>query len=216
MRWTLAKSSFNLSRSSATPCASTAAKAAGATFESLNVVRRRFSSMLETITPYQSPNASAPLLEHYRSSWPDANIDRAEEEAVVEQLPPRTVPDKCLRFEYTAVFRTGEELYYKHLPVNPENFKVKMRVFLYDLQLEDEEKCILLRMVGPRYNVGKQEITFTAKKFPSRLENKKYLVLLLERLLAESRRLSSIREQFEADVAASAAAEAAGEATESL
>ena len=38
-------------------------------------------------------------------------------------------------------------------------------------------------MVGTRYNVGKKEIKLTCERFPNRIENKRYLVLLLENLV---------------------------------
>jgi hypothetical protein len=50
-----------------------------------------------------------------------------------------------------------------------------------------------------RYNSGRNEITLVADRFPSRIENKRYLVLLLENLLAEARRLA---EEFNEELSA--------------
>jgi hypothetical protein len=44
-------------------------------------------------------------------------------------------------------------------------------------------------MVGSRYNVGKREIKLTADRFPNRIENKRYLSVILEKLVAEAKTL---------------------------
>jgi hypothetical protein len=46
-------------------------------------------------------------------------------------------------------------------------------------------------MVGPRYDGARDEVRIVCKRFPNRIENKRYSVLLLERLLAEARRLTA-------------------------
>lgn len=51
-------------------------------------------------------------------------------------------------------------------------------------------------MVGPRYNPGGQMIKLTCEKFPNRLENRKYLIFMLEELLLEAKRLSKERENY--------------------
>jgi hypothetical protein len=48
----------------------------------------------------------------------------------------------------------------------------------------------MIRMVGPRYNQGRHEIKLTASRFTNRVENKRYLVYLLEQLVAEAKELS--------------------------
>jgi hypothetical protein len=66
-----------------------------------------------------------------------------------------------------------------------------------DLKLENElEKAIFMRMVGKRYNVGKQELKLTCEKFTNRIENRKYLVYTLELLLSETRRLSKESDKY--------------------
>ena len=66
-----------------------------------------------------------------------------------------------------------------------------------DLPLDGDERLIFLRMVGSRVQVGNGELKLTADVFPDRMENKKYLILQLENLLAESKRLNSIKEIVE-------------------
>ena len=61
-----------------------------------------------------------------------------------------------------------------------------------DLKLSKWEEKILIEMVGKRFNVGRREITLITERFPNRIENKKYLIFLLEKLVSETRRISQI------------------------
>lgn len=65
-----------------------------------------------------------------------------------------------------------------------------------DLPLDDAEKAIFVRMVGKRLKVGNGELKLTADKFPNRMENRKYLIFLLENLIAESKRLNALKGEF--------------------
>ena len=71
------------------------------------------------------------------------------------------------------------------------------QVNVNDLGLTSAEESVLRRLVGKRYNPGRNEITLVADQFPSRMENKKYLVLLLENLCSEARRLAA---EFKDDI----------------
>ena len=51
-------------------------------------------------------------------------------------------------------------------------------------------------MVGPRYNTGKKEVRLTSDRFSNRVENKKYLTNLLEKLIAESKLLASTASDY--------------------
>ena len=51
-------------------------------------------------------------------------------------------------------------------------------------------------MVGTRYNVGKKEIKLTCERFPNRIENKRYLVLLLENLVRECKKLFAMSGKY--------------------
>lgn len=50
------------------------------------------------------------------------------------------------------------------------------------------EKDIFVQMVGKRLRVGNGELLLTTDKFPNKMENRKYLVFLLENLIAESKK----------------------------
>ena len=51
-------------------------------------------------------------------------------------------------------------------------------------------------MVGPRYNQGKKQVKLTTDRFPNRIENKRYLIMLLENLLLETKNIYSISDQY--------------------
>jgi hypothetical protein len=140
---------------------------------------------------YTSRGAAQPLVQNYRNSWPETEYFAPTQSEDDFALPPRTVKDDVLRFKLTARFDFGASLYYPHLDTHPGDFKVSLMVFTNDLNLTPEELKILLRMVGPRYNHNKKEIKITCKRFPNRIENKRFAVLTLEKLLVEARRIAA-------------------------
>mmetsp|Transcript_22365 Transcript_22365/g.37407 ORF Transcript_22365/g.37407 Transcript_22365/m.37407 type:complete len:185 (+) Transcript_22365:56-610(+) len=147
-----------------------------------------------TLPHHHNLKSNAPLIENYRSSWPDPIPDKPAHTLL--DLPKRTVPDKVLRFQFTANFSSGGSIFYSHLKTNPADFKVIMKVSLSDLPLDGDEKLIFVRMVGKRLNVGNQELKLTSDIFPDRLENRKYLILQLEKLLAEAKRLNNLKDNY--------------------
>jgi Mitochondrial ribosomal subunit protein len=60
-----------------------------------------------------------------------------------------------------------------------------------DLGLSKDEEAIFKEMIGKRYNQGRKEVRLTCNMFPNRIENKRYLITLLENLVAEAKRLGS-------------------------
>lgn len=143
------------------------------------------------------PPASAPLVENFRTSWPEAKPSTVSvsSESVQEKLPPRTVSDDDLRFEMSATYDPGSSLFYDHMKMNPADFKVVLKVSLPDLNLTPNQRKVFIEMLGPRYCVGSQEIKLTAARFGNRVENKRYLIFLLENLLRECRKITAMAEQ---------------------
>lgn len=83
-----------------------------------------------TSVPYHHDSESnAPLIQHFRSAWPDAIKDVPAEYQT--ELPTRTVPDEKLRFNFTTSFDQGTAFFHQHLEGNPADFKVKMTVTYY-------------------------------------------------------------------------------------
>ena len=72
-----------------------------------------------------SPSPRFPLIEHYKSSWPEMT-PRAT--ITPQNLPVRTIPDSVLRFEMSAAYDQGSSLFYSHMKVNPADFKVILKV----------------------------------------------------------------------------------------
>ncbi len=164
-------------------------------------------TMATVIRSHNNRNSNAPLLEKYRPVWPDSDFGKGK----IEELPIRTIDDNDLNFGLTASFEHGAALFYPHLPHNPADFKVKLlvsvrgynickifriclhivllQVAIDKLGLNKEEQEILIRMVASRYNVGKREIMLTSDKFPNRIENKRYLSVMLEKLVSAAKML---------------------------
>jgi hypothetical protein len=142
-----------------------------------------------SIHHYNSPNSHAPLIERYRPSWPDADFELVDQ-SQFPQLPPRTVPDDLFNFEYRTSSTKGTAKFYTHLMVNPADIRVRAKFYLKDMPLSKLEKQIFVGLLGPRYNVGNQQFKLTCEKFQNRLENSKYIIFLLESLLADARRIA--------------------------
>jgi hypothetical protein len=136
--------------------------------------------------------AAQPLMGHYRPRWPVA----AAKELPVDLAPvKRTVPSEKLRFQFRSTFGHGSSVLYPHLKFHPADFKVGLVVKVEDCGFtSDFEEEVFIEMVGPRYNTGKKEVRLTSDRFQNRVENKKYLTILLEKLIAESKRIASISE----------------------
>lgn len=163
-----------------------------ATPTQLMVARSLSSTSTNTsMSKHNRAGATTPLVQHYRGSWPNTAHDLPVD---VEEplLPPRTIDDKVLHFKLSARYDFGSSVFYPNLDYHPADFKVSLMVKTADLGLNEEELKIFLHMVGPRYNQGKKEVKLTCKRFPNRIENKRFLVLTLENLLAEAKNLSSL------------------------
>ncbi|CAM9408077.1 unnamed protein product [Chrysoparadoxa australica] len=69
---------------------------------------------------------------------------------------------------------------------HPAQSKVELRVNVGDLLLTKEQVDRLKVLVGPRLKARTQELVLTADHFPSRVDNKRYLIYLLEELVHEA------------------------------
>jgi hypothetical protein len=155
----------------------------------VTAMRACSSEVVAPLHQHNSKTASRPLISQYRSRWP-----RPAKRAVAEDLKPipRTVPGDKLRFQFRATFGHGSSILYPHLKFHPADYKVGLVVKVADCGFSsDLERNIFIEMVGKRYNTGKKEVRLTTDRFSNRIENKKYLTLLLERLIAESKKLAA-------------------------
>ena len=75
--------------------------------------------------------------------------------------------------------------------VSPGEHRVTVKVALKDIPFEnDHEKDIFMEIVGARYNPTKGDLQLSSDKFASRIENKRYLVDMIEKIVANSRQLA--------------------------
>ena len=130
--------------------------------------------------------------------FPDAipehlrELDLAELERLAgpeeEAAPPRPGARRILEWEFRFLIGdgAGEE-------AHPYNHKVRLRVRLADLQedkgLTDEAAAYLAKLCGPRYDAATGVVLLTSDRFASRVSNHRHLVGILDKLVAEARRV---------------------------
>jgi hypothetical protein len=161
-----------------------------------NLGKLNIRSLSDSIVNHNSPNATIPLVEHYRSTWPEPQPLVEEGKKIIIKPPIRTIGDDKLVFTLKSSFDHGSSIFFPHLKFNPADYKVALQVNTKDLGLNEDELKIFLLMVGPRFNQGKREVKLTTDRFPNRIENKRYLIMLLENLLLETKNIYSISDQY--------------------
>ena len=117
---------------------------------------------------------------------------------------------KCGISEHDLTFKTtsyGRLIDTPH--VQHQEHKVTMCVRWHVLPLNDFEKRILMEIVGARYKPEHNELKLTSEQFGSRIENKRHLVSMLDRLVFAARKLAveAQKHQQEANAATAAAEE---------
>lgn len=90
-----------------------------------------------------------------------------------------------IAFKTTSYQRLMQAPYVQH-----REHKVTMIVKWNVLPLNDFEKRILMEIVGQRYNPEKNELKMTSDQFGSRIENKRHLTSMLDRLVFAARKLA--------------------------
>lgn len=51
-------------------------------------------------------------------------------------------------------------------------------------------------MLAKRFNIGRRDIKLISERFPNRIENRRYLVYLLENLVREAKKLAVIQKEM--------------------
>ncbi|KAL7547768.1 hypothetical protein ACHAWF_011050 [Thalassiosira exigua] len=96
------------------------------------------------------------------------------------------IPESELRFTTTSYGRYALPPY-----VAPGEHRVTVKVDLSAIPFESEqEKDVFLEIVGSRYNPEKGYLQLSSEKFASRIENKRYLVDMIERIVSSARTLA--------------------------
>ena len=119
-----------------------------------------------------------------------------------EKLLECGIPESSLRFTTTSYGRID-------LPpfVHPNEHRVIMSVPAADLCLTDLERQILTEIVGAK-RLDHHNLRLSANQFGSRIENKRHLVSMLNRLVLSAKSLAQeVEEEYQAQVMAAAAAE---------
>ena len=109
------------------------------------------------------------------------------------------ISEDDLTFKTTSFGRLMEAPFVQH-----QEHKVTMCVRWHVLPLNDFEKRILMEIVGARYNPDENLLKLTSEQFGSRIENKRHLVSMLDRLVFAARKLAvdaQGRQKTEASVA---------------
>jgi hypothetical protein len=140
---------------------------------------------LNLFTRRPSNQEPLPHIATVRPVWP--NLPVAKE--VMESIPKRTVPDDKLSFEMTWHLDDRKLYCYPHLKMHPADCKVIMRAYVDQLGLEEDELNIFCKLLGTRYDSPQRMLKISANRFPERLENKKFLILQLEQLIEEAKRI---------------------------
>ena len=106
---------------------------------------------------------------------------------------------KCGISEDDISFKTtnyGNLVYAPH--VQHQEHKVTMRVKDHVLPLNEFEKRILKEIVGNRFREDRNELQMSSDQFGSRIENKRHLTSMLDRLVFAARKLAAAAEGKEA------------------
>ena len=103
-------------------------------------------------------------------------------------LADRDIDQSHLKFKIKKYDRMALPPYH-----HPNEFKVILEVKVEDLKLSQKGIEALIDIVGPRYIANKKLLKLTCNKFDTRVENRNYLLWLLDSLLQEA-------ESFHADV----------------
>jgi len=93
------------------------------------------------------------------------------------------IPESALRFRTASYGRYMLPPY-----VSPGEHRVTVKVALSAIPFENErEKEALLQIVGSRFNLKKGDLQLSSEKFASRVENKRLLVDMIERIVTGAR-----------------------------
>jgi hypothetical protein len=102
------------------------------------------------------------------------------------------IPDSVLRFTTTSYGRTMNAPF-----VHPKEHLVVLKVSTRYLPLTPMEREILREIVGNRLNDDRNELRLASDEFGSRIENKRHLVSMLDRIVLSCQRLGKELEQNE-------------------
>ena len=75
--------------------------------------------------------------------------------------------------------------------VQPGEYRVTLIIAMEDIPLQNElERTVFRQIVGRRYLPHKDELRLTSEQFASRIENKRHLVSMLDRIVINTKILA--------------------------
>ena len=146
------------------------------------------SSPLTTVTARKSGKYISP----FNSLFEDMKAGKtliSPENSTAQAEPARL---KCGVFEHRLRFKTVNYPRLQLPPyVHPNEYKVTLKVYLNDLPLKtDLEKKIFHQIVGSRYIETFGELRLSSNQFASRIENKRHLTSMLNRIVSGAKQLA--------------------------
>jgi hypothetical protein len=110
------------------------------------------------------------------------------------------VPEHALRFKTTTYGRLLEEPY-----VRPMEHRITLQVPISYIPLNEVEEMALKEIVGTRLNEGTGMLHLSSAQFGSRIENKRHVVSMLDRIVESTKALAA---KVEVDIGGGKAVEA--------
>lgn len=140
---------------------------------------------LQYVSPYQELFDAM----HANLSTATNGLTEEEELELERNQPPVKrmqcgIPEHVLRFSTASYSRT---LAPPH--VMPNEHRVVAKIHTKYLPLTDVEMEILQEIVGKRLNLQRNEFRLTSNQFGSRIENKRHLVSMMDRIILSCQRL---------------------------
>ncbi|GFH45581.1 hypothetical protein CTEN210_02055 [Chaetoceros tenuissimus] len=145
---------------------------------------RTFSTAPQSTSNYVSPYND--LFEMMKSNNASKITVVAPSETDVPMLKCG-IPETVLKFKTTCYDRLQLAPY-----VQPNEYKVILQVKMHHLPLEsDIEKEIFHQIVGTRFDHELGELKLTSNQFASRIENKRHLCWMLDRIVLGAKKLAA-------------------------
>lgn len=148
------------------------------------ILARKFSEVTQSKSKYVSP--LAPFFQEIKAGRTSTGLSETD------PLNPPSKLLKCGIAEDSLSFKAAHYTMSQLPPfVQRGEFKITLKVSLDDIPLKNKvERDMLLQLVGNRYHEKTNRLMLTSDKFPSRIENKRYLVELLDRLVIGAQKLA--------------------------
>lgn len=143
---------------------------------------------------YSSPYTDLFLNMQNKSPWVKDTTTASSIISTSEEDATKDIPTlKCGISEHVLGFKTT---CYDRLVLPPyvqkSEYKVTLQVKMKDLTIEtDLEKEIFLQIVGSRFSTKNNTLNLTSNQFASRIENKRHLCWMLDRIIIGAKRLAA-------------------------